>query len=147
MTLRIYTELTSDNGGIWAFKPFAMVHVCWVSELDYHNALDRAEAAARIRELEAKLYRITEERDRALEWRDHDKERAVAAEAKVAEMEEGLVKAEREACAARLDAIAAIYAADATGLRAEGSEDGGGYDRDAEVIRIAAAAIRARGEG
>lgn len=41
---RIYTEPTSDRGGIWAFKPFAMVHACWVSEQDYHAALDRAEA-------------------------------------------------------------------------------------------------------
>jgi hypothetical protein len=40
-------------------------------------------AAARIRELEARCYRMMEERDRALEWRDHDKTRAEAAEAEV----------------------------------------------------------------
>jgi hypothetical protein len=36
---------------------------------------------ARIRELEAQCFRLTEERDRAIEWRDHDKTRAETAEA------------------------------------------------------------------
>jgi hypothetical protein len=47
------------------------------------------EAAARIRELEAQCFRLTEERDRAIEWRDHDKTRAEAAEAEAARLREG----------------------------------------------------------
>jgi hypothetical protein len=41
----IYTELTSDNGGIWAFKPFAFNHVEWVPHDDYAAAIARAEKA------------------------------------------------------------------------------------------------------
>jgi hypothetical protein len=92
MTLRIYTEPTSDHGGIWAFKPFAMVHVCWVSELDYHQALDRAEAA----EAHSATYRAQVDatlKDRALILAERDRTfalmlaRAEAAEARVAELE------------------------------------------------------------
>jgi hypothetical protein len=43
--LRIFTEQTSDTGGIWGFKPWAFRHVCWVPEQDYHAALERAEQA------------------------------------------------------------------------------------------------------
>ena len=45
---------------------------------------DGWEAADRIEELEAACWRMKEERDRAIGWRDSDKDRADAAEAKLA---------------------------------------------------------------
>jgi hypothetical protein len=43
--LRIYTEATSDKGGIWAFQPYACVHTVFVEESNYRDLEDRAEAA------------------------------------------------------------------------------------------------------
>jgi hypothetical protein len=48
---------------------------------------------ARIRELEARCCRLTEDRDRAIEWRDHDKTRAETAEAEVARLRDALTGA------------------------------------------------------
>lgn len=60
---------------------------------------DSAEAvkvvADRIKALEAKCLRMQEERDRAIEWRDHDKNRAEVAEAKLSKAVETLDKLAR----------------------------------------------------
>ena len=50
--LRIYTEATSDKGGIWAFKPYTSAHTVFVEESNYLDLKDRIEA-------------LTAERDRA----------------------------------------------------------------------------------
>lgn len=52
--------------------------------------------SARVAELEALAHRLTEERDRALEWRDHDKERAEAAEVLADVLERILARADRQ---------------------------------------------------
>ena len=42
--LRIYTEATSDKGGIWAFKPYAFVHTVFVEESNYRDLEGHIEA-------------------------------------------------------------------------------------------------------
>ena len=42
--LRIYTEATSDKGGIWAFKPYTSAHTVFVEESNYLDLKDRIEA-------------------------------------------------------------------------------------------------------
>ena len=54
---------------------------------------ERVAAADRIEELEAACWRMKEERDRAIGWRDSDKDRADAAEAKLAKLETAAQKA------------------------------------------------------
>lgn len=44
--LRIYTEQTSDVGGLWAFEPYAMFHVEFVEAGDYIAERNRSEALA-----------------------------------------------------------------------------------------------------
>ena len=42
--LRIYTEATSDKGGIWAFEPYTYTHVVFVEESNYLDLKARIEA-------------------------------------------------------------------------------------------------------
>ena len=53
--LRIYTEATSGNGGLWAFAPYKSVHTVFVEESNYRDLEDRIEAltaeSARLREV------------------------------------------------------------------------------------------------
>ena len=53
-------------------------------------------ARTRIAELEAECWRMKEERDRAIGWRDSDQARAEAAEAKLAKAMDGLRECEGE---------------------------------------------------
>ena len=54
--LRIYTEQTSDLGGIWAFKPYAMTHVEFVEVSDYEAQRDLVDVqAAEITRLRAQV--------------------------------------------------------------------------------------------
>ncbi len=55
--LRIYTEATSDKGGIWAFKPYTWAHTVFVEESNYLDLKERIEA-------------LTAERDRLREALD-----------------------------------------------------------------------------
>ena len=66
--LRIYTEATSGNGGLWAFSPYKSVHTVFVEESNYRDLEDRIEAlTARAEAAEAELKAMTAERDRAID--------------------------------------------------------------------------------
>ena len=56
-----------------------------VKRLRFFGPPIQKEAADRIEELEAACWRMQEERDRAIGWRDSDKDRADKAEAKLAQ--------------------------------------------------------------
>jgi hypothetical protein len=54
--LRIYTEATSDKGGIWAFQPYAVAHTVFVEESNYRDLEDRIEAAEKeLQEMQAHI--------------------------------------------------------------------------------------------
>ena len=66
--LRIYTEQTSDLGGIWAFKPYAMTHVEFVEVSDYEAQRDLvAVQAAELTRLRAQIAEARDLLSRAAE--------------------------------------------------------------------------------
>jgi hypothetical protein len=87
--LRIYTEATSGNGGLWAFTPYKSVHTVFVEESNYRDLENRIEAlTVRLadwqasqhyryiakdgkpvlaRDLEDRIEALTAERDRAIQ--------------------------------------------------------------------------------
>ena len=81
--LRIYTEATSGNGGLWAFSPYKSVHTVFVEESNYRDLEDRIEA-------------LTAERDQLYErWNDcQEKRMAAVARAEAADAERDEMAAE-----------------------------------------------------
>ena len=66
--LRIYTEATSGNGGLWAFSPYKSVHTVFVEESNYRDLEDRIEAlTARAEAAEAERDALTAENRRLRE--------------------------------------------------------------------------------
>jgi hypothetical protein len=43
--MRIFTEATNSEGGVWAFAPYSMTHVVFVEESDYLALQARTEKA------------------------------------------------------------------------------------------------------
>ena len=98
--LRIYTEATSGNGGLWAFSPYKSVHTVFVEESNYRDLEDRIEA-------------LTAERDQLYErWNDcQEKRMAAVARAEAAEAERDAMAAENNRLRDALQTIIESYEA------------------------------------